>query len=184
MKPPKTYMSRVHKPLCSIWAQCFVSTTYAARKRTRHPEKHELPPSRKRILEEQTFQKAPETLEKLGELFCASKFADANHRRTHGLRIFKDKEKEAMNWNQGTSRMQFTQLSQLKVLVSFDICPTNPLRKQSTEVSNAAMLNPSTPPESSNMDLLLYIYIFYILKNNQSCCLFANIWYPHFEPYK
>ena len=118
MKPPKTYMSRVHKPLCSIWAQCFVSTTYAARKRTRHPEKHELPPSRKRILEEQTFQKAPETLEKLGELFCASKFADANHRRTHGLRIFKDKEKEAMNWNQGTSRMQFTQLSQLKVLVS------------------------------------------------------------------
>lgn len=155
-------MSRVHKPLCSVWARCFVSTTYAARKRTRHLEKHELPPSRKRTLETQTFQKAPDTQEKLGELFCASKFADANHRRTHGLRILKDKEKEAMNWNQGTSRMQFTQLSQLKALVSFDICPTNPWHKQSTEVSNAAMLNPSTPAEWSNGSSAMYLISWYI----------------------
>lgn len=50
------------------------------------------------------------------------------------------------------------------------------LHKQSTEVSNAAMLNPPTP-QNHQMDLLLYIYILYILNNNQSCCLFAIIWY-------
>ena len=144
-------MSRVHKPLCSVWARCFVSTTYAARKRTRHLEKHELPPSRKHTLETQTFQKAPDTQEKLGELFCASKFADANHRRTHGLRILKDKEKEAMNWNQGTSRMQFTQLSQLKALIY--VQPTLDINNQ-LRFRTLLCWTPQHP-QNDQMDLLL-----------------------------